>query len=88
MGGVFLINEQESESMVFIDKTVLGVLTGKYPPKRKPHRYMLESYGETTVFIPVDMTEDLVELVAWKFWGSAGPGGTDLEALQGWLLKF
>ena len=36
----------------------------------------------------MDITEDVVELVAQKLLGGAGPSGTDLEALQGWLLKF
>ena len=38
-------------------------------------------------FIPVDITEEAVELVARKISGSSGPGGTDSEALQGRLLK-
>ena len=39
-------------------------------------------------FIPVDITEDVVESVARKVSGISGPSGTDSEALQGWLLKF
>ena len=38
-------------------------------------------------FIPVDITEDVVVLVAHRSLGSSGPGGTDLEALHGWILK-
>ena len=53
-----------------------------------PHCYTLEAYKETHVFIPVDITEDVVDSIAQKILGSAGPGGTDSEALQGWLLKF
>ena len=34
------------------------------------------------------ITEGVVESVAQKISGSLGPGGTDLEALQGCLLKF
>ena len=45
-------------------------------------------YEATPVFIPVDITEDVVELVVQKLSGSIGPSGTDLEDLQGWLLKF
>ena len=40
------------------------------------------------IFIPVDITEEAVKLVAHKLLGSSGPGGTELEALQGWILKF
>ena len=32
--------------------------------------------------------EDVVKFVALKLLGSSGPGGTDSESLQGWLLKF
>ena len=32
--------------------------------------------------------EKVVESIARKTLGSSGPGGTDSEALQGWLLKF
>ena len=32
--------------------------------------------------------EGVVELVAQKLSGSAGPGGTDSDSLQGCLLKF
>ena len=49
---------------------------------------MLEAYEAIPIFIPVDITEEVVELVALKLAGSAGRGGTDLETLQGWLLKF
>ena len=49
---------------------------------------MLETYKETPIFIPVDITEEAVKLLARKLLGSSGPLGTDLEALQGWLLKF
>ena len=33
------------------------------------------------------ITEDVFELVAPKLSGRSGPGGTDLEAIQGRLLK-
>ena len=39
-------------------------------------------------FIPVDITEDVVVLVAHKLSGRSGPVGTDSEDLQGWILKF
>ena len=39
------------------------------------------------IFLPADITEDVVESVARKIPGSSGPGGMDQEALQGWLLQ-
>ena len=55
---------------------------------RKTHSSTLEAYEVTTVFIPVDITEDVVELVAQKHLDSAGTGGTDLDTLQGWIINF
>ena len=40
-----------------------------------PLYYMLETYEETTIFIPVDFTEDAVELVSQKVLEGYGPGG-------------
>ena len=45
-------------------------------------------YEASPVFISMEITEIVVESVAQKLSGSAGPGGTDSEALQGLLLKF
>ena len=44
-------------------------------------------YNKTPIFILVDIMEDLVNLVARKILGISGTSGTDLEYLQGWLLK-
>ena len=48
----------------------------------------LETYEETPIFIPVDITEEAVESVARKLLGISRPGGTDSEAIQGRLMKF
>ena len=53
-----------------------------------PRCSTLEVYEETTIFIPVDITENVVKLVTRKLLGGSGPGGTDSENLQGWLLQF
>ena len=42
---------------------------------------MLEAYKEMPVFIPVDIMEDVVKLVARKLSLSVGPSVTDSEAL-------
>ena len=51
-------------------------------------RSTLEVYNEESIFIPVEITEHVVKLVKWNLLGSLGPGGKNLESLQGWLLKF
>ena len=50
--------------------------------------YTIEKYKETPIFIPVNITEEAVESVVQFFSGSSGPGGTDLETIQVWLMKF
>ena len=45
-------------------------------------------YAKIPTLIPIDVTEDVVESVTRKISGSSVPGGTDYEALHGWLLKF
>ena len=70
-----------------INETATSVLEGKHPSEKLPSCATLETYKETPIFILVDITGKAVELVAHKLPGSSGPGGTELEALQGWLLK-
>ena len=66
-----------------MDKTVSEVLSVKNMHEKKKLGIALEVYEATPVFIPVYITEYVVESVAQKLSGSAGPFGTDLEALQG-----
>ena len=47
----------------------------------------LEAYDEMPIFIPVEIMEDVVKLVARNLLGSLGPICTDLEALQGLILQ-
>ena len=71
-----------------INSTVALILEVKYPHKNIPSCTTLETYNKTPIFIPVNITEDAVESVAQKKLGASGPGGTESEALHGWLLKF
>ena len=40
------------------------------------------------IFIPMDITEEVVDSVAQNISGSARPGETNSEDLQGWILKY
>ena len=64
-----------------------GIVRKKYDQEKTTLFYVGGVQGNA-YFIPVDITEDVVKSVARKLSGSTGTGGTDLEALQGWLLKF
>ena len=76
-----------SDKTGVINESVTSVLVGKIHTKIPPCS-TLEAYDEMPIFIPVEIMEDLVESIAPKLLGILVPGGTDLEALQGWLLKF
>ena len=74
-------------------RPVIEVLEGKHPDMKTPRdadigQDVFESYPEAPQAIPLDITEDVVETVASRLSGAAGPGGTDAVALQNWLLRF
>ena len=71
-----------------INNNVESVLEVKHLHKTNPSCVRFKTYNETPIFIPVDITEDEVKSLTQKLWGSYGSGGTDSEALQGWILKF
>ena len=58
------------------------------PHKKIPPCSTLETNDKTPIFIPVDITEDVAESVAQIILGGLSPGGTDVEDIQGWILKF
>ena len=58
------------------------IMAGKHSPEKKCCS-LSELYDETPIFILVDIAEDVVELVAQELSRSLGPGGMDMEALQG-----
>jgi hypothetical protein len=74
-------------------KPVIDVLRSKHPAMREPKAEdigtrVFEPYDALPQQIPLDITIDVVEAVASKISGAAGPGGTDAVALQSWLLRF
>ena len=71
-----------------INETAVLVLEGKRPIRNILSCATLETYKEAPIFIPIDITEEAVESVAENNSGSSGPGGTDSEALQEWIIKF
>ena len=86
-GGVLQTDELAVDHTGMINETVALVFEGKHPSKIIPSCATLETYEETPIFIPVNITEEAVESVAQKLLGSSVPGGPDSEALQEWLMK-
>ena len=70
-----------------INETVASVLEGGNLCETIPSCATLETYEETPIFIPVDITVEAVKFSARKLSGSCGPGGMDLEVQLGWILK-
>ena len=72
----------------FINETYASVFEVKHLQKNIPSCATLETYDEMPIIIPVDITEDAFKLVVQNLSGSYGPGGTELEVPQRWILKF
>ena len=69
------------------NNNVASVLDRKHLHKKIPSFAALETYEKKPIFIPVNIMEDVVKLVAQKLPGSTGLVDTDSEALYGWLLN-
>jgi hypothetical protein len=74
-------------------RPVHEVLRGKHPLMRDPapdlqdpNRGLFEPYGDVPEPVPVEITGDVVEDVASRLSGGAGPCGTDAVDLKNWLL--
>ena len=48
----------------------------------------MEVYEKILIFIPIDITKDVVRLVVRKLLGSSYTGITNSEDPHGWLIKF
>ena len=74
-------------------RPVLEVLRDKHPAMRVPdatslQREAFESYDSTPEPVPLNITPEIVEKVACRLSGGAGPSGTDSVDLRNWLLRF
>ena len=65
-----------------MDKNIALVLAVKHLHKTTPPPDLQNAY-----FILVEITKDMVKLVAKKISGSSGPGGAYSEYLRGFILK-
>ena len=67
------------------------MLREKHPDLRVPELEKedwasFEEYGECGTSIPLDCSPEIVEEVAAKLRGGAGPGSVDAIAMSNWLL--
>ena len=59
-GGVFQPDELAEDCTGTINETVTSFFEVKHPSETIPSCAMLETYEETPIFIPVDITEEAV----------------------------
>jgi hypothetical protein len=67
---------------------VLETLQSKHPDVMIPEDSSLQPYPSLPDFNDINVTEDVVKLVASCSSGCAGPSGTGSLLLQHWLLRF
>jgi hypothetical protein len=94
-GAVRYLTERDQGGILFPDNTdeksgdtVLETLQSKHPDATIPEASSLQTYPSLPDFNDIDVTEDVVESVARRLRGCAGPSGTDSLSLQQWLLRF
>jgi hypothetical protein len=88
-GGVL----QPEDACTKTGRPVLEVLREKHPQMKvqdlaAADRSNFEPYDCIPQPLPVEITVDVVETVAARLSGAAGPGGTDAVDLRNWLLRF
>ena len=81
------LDNRASDRTDDINETDASVLAIIYLHKKNPAWAMLAAYNKTPTFIPVYITEGVVESVARELLGGSVPEGADSEALQGGLLN-
>jgi hypothetical protein len=84
-GGFLLPNEVDAKTGEYV---IDVVLKSKHPDARILDASKLEDYEETPDFVDLDITEEVVKQIARRLFGSAGPGGSDAQSIQHWLLRF
>jgi hypothetical protein len=92
----YLVVDQEKGGILYLKDTnkksgnsVSEVPQSKHPDVRMPSTETLTaSYPSQPDFVPLNITEDLVESVARHLSGSAGLAGLDSHTLQLMLLRF
>ena len=65
-GGVFQSEKLAEYCTGTINDTITSFLEGKHPSKTIPYCAKLETYKETPIFNPINITEGAVESVARK----------------------
>jgi hypothetical protein len=88
-GGVLQFDGADTKS----GRRVIDVLRDKHPDLKIPDLEMeewasFEEYEECRTSTPVDCTAEIVEEVAGKLNGGAGPGSVDAVMMKKWLLRY
>jgi hypothetical protein len=63
-------------------------MRGPAPDLQDPNRGSFEPYRDVPEPVPIEITGNVVEDIATRLSGGAGPGSTDAVDLENWLLRF
>lgn len=88
-GGILQPDDTDSKT----GRPILEVLQSKHPAMRDTvikgdWSRCFKTYNLTLEPIPLEITVDVMETIASRLSGGAGPGGTDVINLCDWLLCF
>ena len=88
-GGVLSPEDADTKT----GRPVIDVLREKHPDLRIPDLGQddwasFEKYATCRESVPVDCTQEMVEEVAGKLQGGAGPSSVDAIAMRKWLLRY
>ena len=70
------------------DKTFFQILQEKHPSQAVPPPEAFLSCDSLPFLEEVDVSASVIERVARKLHGSAGPSGSDSHRWQNWLLRY
>eukprot|EP00957_Ditylum_brightwellii_P174966 13322013-Ditylum_brightwellii.AAC.1 len=83
-GGLLSSNNRCTKS----GEVVSEVLRSKYPESVEPQLDALQAFPHMLAFMDVNVMASMVEKVARKLSGAAGPDGVDAVTVVDWLLRY
>eukprot|EP00957_Ditylum_brightwellii_P018604 1397729-Ditylum_brightwellii.AAC.1 len=67
---------------------VIDVLQSKHPETSEPLLLVLKKFPKLPAFQDVNVTAEVIETVAPRMSGAAGPDGVDTTTIQDWILQY
>eukprot|EP00957_Ditylum_brightwellii_P120365 9184134-Ditylum_brightwellii.AAC.2 len=83
-GGLLSLNNRCTK----LGEVVSEVLRSKHPDPVELQVEALQAFPHVSAFMNVNVTASVVEKVAWKLSGAAGPDGVHVVTMADWLLRY